>query len=140
MDKDAILTRMASIHFPDPGGVIIVGGTAMAMLGIRKAEDIDLLLSWQNWRYVSTLPDWKLTTSYGRRHFISIDGDFDAWRWWFDTNARRRISFQEIASHCLVTQAGYLLPTADYQIAMKRQLDRPKDRADIERIVQHRST
>ena len=131
MDKSAILTRMASINLPDPSGAIIVGGTAMALLGLRKAEDIDLLLNWHNWEYVSTLPDWKLTTSYGRRHLIDKDGYFDAWRWWFDMKTQRRIPFREVAAHCQVTSEGYLYPSLEYQIEMKRQLGRPKDYADI---------
>lgn len=131
MGRDAIIAKIDALHVPNPSGIIIVAGAAMAMIGLRTTNDIDLVVDDVNWGYLINLDGWSVQ-QLGTRIIDNL-GVFDVWPGWVDkrTHPYKIINFETIKSDTYIDASGYLVPTISHQILMKQQLRRKKDNVDI---------
>lgn len=139
MNRDEVVAEVNALRLPHPDGVIIVAGTAMAMIGLRTTSDIDLLVDERNWRYLAGLAGWtKQTLGPDRVRLVDSTGKFDVWSVWVDKRVHpyKVIDFREIEPNTYIDTSGYRIPTTAQQIMMKRQLARKKDAVDIKMLEQ----
>ncbi len=137
MDANAIVTALHELQLPNPDGVIIVSGAAMAMTGLRLANDIDLMVDEENWHHLTALKGWREQwLDENQPRAINSTRMFDVWRCWVDkrTDPWTFIDFKEIWQQTYSDKSGYRVPTIECQILMKQQLVRTKDEPDIARL------
>jgi hypothetical protein len=133
MIESTIPQEIIKLGLPDISEVIVIGGAAMELNGLRVADDIDMVVSLKNWRYLRDSRGWMIKRKFsGRLYLADKSGRFDVWRWWFNPQSHSRTKLSELYGRSTKHPAGFYIPTIDWQIEFKRQLGRPKDLADIE--------
>lgn len=126
--------EIVQLNLPNIEQVVLAGGGAIEVqLGrtVRHAEDIDLIVSLQNWRYLRDELHWhRVVNDEGRSCLRSPDNRFDVWRWWWlPHQGRIALSTLHLQSE-RCSDGFYVLRLRDvYQL--KRQSGRQKDKADI---------
>lgn len=131
MDKAAVLAALNELAVP-PASLVIMGGSALAVYGIRSAEDIDLLVSPETYNKLSATPGWEREDSHGVHRLVSKNGLFDVWQWWYDERSAVRILYEEVLRHAVNIPEGYMVPSLDYLLKLKRMGLRDKDKADVQ--------
>lgn len=131
MNKSTITQEIRALNLPELSGVIVVGGAYLELLGLRQAADIDLAVSGVNWNYLRDELAWPVYAKGKSPYMRSPDGRFDVWNGWYDRQHQRVIGFEELLRHSTRHEAGFLVPTIEYQIQLKRGDGRPKDITDI---------
>ena len=126
MLKSSIPSEIAGLHLPDSNGVVVIGGAVLELYNLRKADDIDMVVSLENWQYLGARPGWTRHTNKANGVYLTDQtARFDVWPQWYD------LSLSELLQNSHQTEAGFYMPTIAYQIALKRLTGREKDKRDI---------
>ena len=136
--KSTVAQEIKALDLPEPTQVVVIGGATMELHGLRKAHDIDMVISLKNWRYLRDEKGWEVYRKPdGRRYLQDEKERFDVWRWWFNPQDHSRTKLPELISHSLQHPVGFYYPTLMYLAVLKRHWQREKDTVDS-RAIEHR--
>ncbi|MEX2515038.1 MAG: hypothetical protein WD335_02845 [Candidatus Paceibacterota bacterium] len=63
LNKDQVISIIKDLHFP-PDQYLVIAGTVMAVHGIRKADDVDLVISSDLFEHLKEEGDWEHCTRH----------------------------------------------------------------------------
>ncbi len=109
----------------DPDNFVVVGSGLLDVLGIRTADDIDLVVSHSLYEELSQHPSWVMTEVDG--HELLQTKGSEAWLAW-DNDGKP--NFDELVGDNNVV-AGYNFVTLARLRRWKVEHDRPKDQRDV---------
>ena len=122
---------IVALKLPAINEVVVIGGAVMEIYGLRKAQDVDIVVSLKNWQYLQTLDGWTLDNKPDFRRFLTDENRrFDVWRWWFNPTDKSRTKLDVLKKNCWQHEYGFYVPSPKLQIALKGQLSRHKDDED----------
>lgn len=131
MPESTIPSEISALKLPDIHGVIVIGGAYMELLGIRPAQDIDMVVSYKNWLYLRDELKFPVRTKRSMEYMQDESERFEIWQVWYDRLHQRAIRFDELISNSVAHEEGFRVPSIDYQIQLKQWEGRPKDLQDI---------
>jgi hypothetical protein len=125
--------EIVQLNLPNIEQVVLAGGGAIEVqLGraVRQAEDIDLIVSLANWRYLRDDLRWRRVIKDGRSCLRSPDNRFDVWRWWW-LPEEGRYYFPALKSASEQHESGFLVLKLDELYWLKKRSGRQKYSQDI---------
>lgn len=120
----SIIERVKELNIPLDQTVVIAGGILDA-LGLRKAGDVDLVITVDLLKSLSQTPGWYLATKNGEP--IITKGDVEAFLSWGSDGAP---NFQQLYADGMTIE-GVRFANPRFVIECKRQRLSDKDVADI---------
>lgn len=150
----AIAHEIASLPFDDEefDDVIVASGAAMELYGIRRAEDIDLIIpmplqkrlqkrqpgQWERKR--KTMQREVDGANFELRWLADAPANpdvlprFDIWPHWYDPGrdlGDRIIEHEDVKKHTVKHELGFRAMELDYLYFLKQRFGRAKDLADV---------
>lgn len=126
--------EIVQLNLPNIEQVVLAGGGAIEVqLGAnaRLAEDIDLIVSLDNWRYLRDVLHWRrVVNDEGRSCLRSPDNRFDVWRWWW-LPKEGRYYFSSLEAGSEQHASGFFVLKLNELYQLKRYSGRQKDLEDI---------
>ena len=119
--RSAIKARVEALNLP-LDQIVVAGSGLLDALGMRRADDVDLVVSEEVFNSLASQGGWKSYT-VGRDRAIGQSG-IEAWKTWYGK------SYDEVSEGATVID-GVRYMNHGQTIAWKRQLGRAKDINDI---------
>lgn len=134
LKKDDVLEVVKALELP-ADNYLVYSGAVLAACGIRKADDVDILVSEEFFEKLKEMQEWKSSrrrgTKFLRRGVIEIASRIQ----WDDYE----ITLQGALQNKNVIDGVPFMSLKDV-VQFKRALDRPKDQEDIELINAYRES
>lgn len=127
-----IVERVKKLNIPLDQTVVIASGILDA-LGLRKAGDVDLVITLDLLNALSQAPDWYLATKHDEP--IITKGDVEAFLSWGSEGVP---NFRELYDNG-VTIEGVRFADPQFVIDWKRQRNSEKDKVDIALLEEYLS-
>lgn len=120
----SIIKRVRDLNLP-LDQVVVIGSGVLDALGLRRAGDVDLVITPRLLEILSTEPDWQLTTKHGEPMITKLDTEaFLSW-------GSKGIPNFEVLYENGVTIDGVRFTNPEFVIEWKRGRMSDKDKSDI---------
>ena len=120
------------------GEIIVIGSGVMGELGIRRADDVDLVVTESMFESLAGRTGWQKTEKDGFPVYINAELNVEVWLDWVAPRDGR-VDFTGLLPDTVVLH-GVRFMTIDYILAWNRWCGRDKDVRDVALIDEYKRT
>lgn len=125
-----IVERFLALNLP-ADHCVVIGSGILDALGLRKSDDIDLVVSPELFARLRDTEGWAAQEKYNAT--VLLMGDVEAWEDW---GANDEASFANLYKDSLIV-GGVHFANPQYVLAWKKQRNREKDIKDIQLLEEY---